>query len=155
MSITLRKANGDLFIDHETGRPDTIDGPTKVDQEIADLYLSEYDSVRQWGASFDLRQLSDVSTSLEQARMILFLRLQQANERMIQKQTNDSTLTPEEKITGFSQADVIMDLEQQAVIFYSVAEVGDDTVETLMGHDFKATELNHVHQPPAGLTPKE
>ena len=155
MSITLRKASGDLFIDPETGRPATVDGPTKVDQEIADLYLSEYDSVRQWGASFDLRQLSDVSTSLEQARMILFLRLQQANERMIQKQTNDPTLTAEEKITGFSQADVIMDLEQQAVIFYSVAEVGDTSVETLLGHDFKATELNHVQQPPVGLTPKE
>jgi hypothetical protein len=155
MSITLRKANGDLFINQETGRPDTIDGPTKVDQEIADLYLSDYDSVRQWGSSFDLQQLSEVSTSLEQSRMVLFLRLQQANERIIQKQTNDPTLTPEEKITSFSQADVIMDLEQQAVIFYSVAEVGDTSVETLMGHDFKPTELNHVSQPPVGLTPKE
>ena len=155
MSITLKKANGDLFLDLETGRPATVEGPSKVDQEIADLYLSTYDPVRQWGSSFELSQLSESSVSLDQSRMILFLRLQQANDRMIQKQNNDPRLTPEEKITSFSQADVIMDLEQQAVIFYSVAEVGDTSVETLLGHNFKPTELNHVQQPPSGLSPKE
>jgi hypothetical protein len=155
MSITLKKSNGDLFLHPETGRAEIIEGASKVDQELADLYLSDYDSVRQWGASFDLRQLQEASTSIEQARMILFLRLQQANDRILQKQANDPTLTFDEKITSFSQTDVIMDLKQQAVIFYSQAEVGDTTVDSVMGHSFKATDLNHVHQPPVGLTPKE
>ena len=156
MSITLIKSSGDLYIDPETGRPEEVDGPSKVDQELADLYLSDYDVDRNWGSSFQLEQLGDVAGTLEQSRMVLYLRLQQANERMLQKQENDDTLTLEETITEFSAADVLMDVGEQAVIFFSVAEVGDDnTVEALIGHSFKATELDHVIPPPPGITSKE
>lgn len=155
MSITLRKSSGDLFIDPETGRPEIVDGPTKVDQELADLYLSDYDIARQWGSSFQLEQISEAALSLIQSRAIFYLRLHQANDRMLHKQENDPNLTPEETITQFSQADVLLDVEQQAIIFFSVADVGGTSVETLIGHDFKPSPLYHVSQPPSGITPKE
>jgi hypothetical protein len=155
MGVTLRKSDGDLYLDPETGRPDLISGATKVDQELADLYLSNFDQTRSWGSSLSLSQLSVSNTSLEQARAILFLRLQQANDRILAKQAQDPTLTPEERIQQFSQTDVLVDAASQAVIFFSAADVGDTTVEKIIGQDFKATSLKHVVPPPTGITPRE
>lgn len=154
MGITLRKSDGDLFIDPETGRPDTITGPSKVDQELADLYLSDYDSIRNWGSSLSLKQLGS-ATSLEQARSVLFLRLQQANDRIMAKQASDPTMSDEEKIQQFSQTDVLIDAISQAVIFFSAADVGTAEVVKIIGQDFKATSLKHVIPPPAGIIPRD
>jgi len=149
MSITLRKTNGDLFLDPETGRPEIVGGPTKVDQELADLYLTVFDEVRDWGSSLNLAQLGS-SSSLEGARTVMFLRLQQANARMMTKQSNDKTLDSSEVITGFSMADVLIDYGNQAIVFYSAADVGNaDTVTKIIGQDFKPTSLMHVLAPPA------
>ena len=149
MSITLRKSNGDLYLDPETGRPEIITGPSKVDQELADLYLSNFDSARNWGSSLSLAQLGSNNNSLEYARTILFLRLQQANDRMLSKQSEDKELTPEEKITGFSMSEVLIDFANQAIVFFSAADVGDSTVAKVIGQDFKPTSLMHVVAPPA------
>jgi len=151
MGITLRKSDGDLFIDPETGRPDEITGATKTDQDLTDLYLSNYDTTRAWGSSLSLSQMGGV-ISLEQARALLFLRLHQANERIMAKQAQDTTLTAEEKIQQFSTTDVMIDAINQAVIFFSVADVGDETVAKVIGQDFKATSTKHVLPSPVGLT---
>lgn len=149
MSITLRKSNGDLYLDPETGRPEIITGPSKVDQELADLYLSKFDPARNWGSSLSLSQLGSNNNSLEYARTVLFLRLQQANDRMLAKQSDDKELTSEEKITGFSMSEVLIDFENQAIIFFSAADVGSYTVAKTIGQDFKPTSLMHVVAPPA------
>lgn len=154
MSITLRKSDGDLYLDPETGRPETITGADKVDQELADLYLSIYDADRNWGSSLTLDQLGD-SNSLDQARSILFLRLQQANDRILEKQSQDTTLTDDERITQFSESDVLVDTLNQAVIFLSVADVGDSTVVKTIGQSFKPTSLKHVIAPPSGIISRE
>ena len=153
MGITLKKSDGDLYIDPETGRPDEVSGPSKVDQELADLYLSFYDPVRSWGSSLSLSQID--SSSIEQARAVLFLRLQQANVRILNKQSQDPTMTTEERITQFSQSDVLMDKVNQAIIFFSAADVGDATVAKTIGQNFKATSLKHVVPPPPGITSRE
>lgn len=154
MSITLRKSDGDLYLDPETGRPDETSGPSKVDQELADLYLSVYDSVRNWGSSLGLDQLSG-STSLDQARSILFLRLQQANDRMMLKQATDMYLTEDERITQFSESDVLIDEMNQALIFFSVADVNDATIIKTIGQSYKPTSLKHVVAPPMGIISRE
>jgi len=154
MGITLKKADGDLFLNPETGRPEEITGANKVDQELADLYLSTFDSVRNWGSSLTLAELGN-STALEQARSILFLRLQQANDRMLDKQSQDTTLTDEERITQFSESDVIIDYLNQAIIFLSVADVGSTTVVKTVGQSFKPTSLKHVVAPPMGIIARE
>jgi len=154
MGITLRKADGDLYLDPETGRPDIISGPTKVDQELADLYLSDFDPDRSWGSALSLRSL-DSNASMDQVRGILFLRLQQANDRILAKQSLDSTLTADEQIQQFSMSDVLIDIRNQAVLFFSAADVGDTTVEKVIGQDFKATSLQHVVAPPSNLIPRE
>jgi len=154
MGITLKKADGDLFLDPETGRPLVISGPSKVDQELADLYLSDLDTDRSWGSSLSLDKLN--STSLEQARAVLFVRLQQANDRILAKQSQDPTIEEDERISQFSSTDVLVDIQNQALIFFSVADVGDTTVEKAMGQSFKPTSLKHVIPPPStGLIPRE
>ena len=157
MGITLKKSDGDLFLDPETGRPATITGASKVDQELADLYLSDFDTVRNWGASLSLEQLSSSgSTSLTQAQAVLFLRLQQANDRIITKQAQDPNLTADERIQQFSESDVLIDASSQAILFFSVADVGDATVAKTIGLSFKPTSLKHVIPPPStGLIPRE
>jgi hypothetical protein len=155
MGITLKKSDGDLFVDPETGRPATISGASKVDQELADLYLSDLDTNRNWGSSLSLEQLGH-SSSLEQARAILFLRLQQANDRILSKQAQDPTIDAEEQIMQFSSTDVLVDAQSQAVIFFSAADVGDTTVEKVIGQSFKPTSLKHVIPPPStGIIPRE
>lgn len=154
MGITLKKSDGDLYLDPETGRPEIISGPSKVDQELADLYLSFYDSNRSWGSSLSLKSFTS-NSSIDQMRGVLFLRLQQANDRMLAKQALDSTLTADEQIQEFSVADVLMDVKNQALLFFVVAEVGDTTVEKIIGQDFKATSLQHVVAPPSNLIPRE
>ena len=153
MSITFKKSDGDLYIDPETGRPDVISGASKVDQELADLYLSKYDGERNWGSSLSLEDLN--VTSLEQARSLLYLRLQQANERILLKQTQDYSITEDERIQQFSQSDVMIDYLNQAIILFSVADVGDESVAKIIGQDFKATSLKHVVPPPVGIIPRE
>jgi hypothetical protein len=153
MTITLKKSDGDLFLDPETGRPETVTGASKVDQELADLYLSNYDVTRNWGSSLSLSQLN--SSSLEQARSILFLRLQQANDRIILKQSQDVRLTDDERISQFSDSDVLIDTLNQAIIFLSVADVGDTTVVKTVGQSFKPTSLKHVVAPPMGIIARE
>jgi hypothetical protein len=154
MGITLKKSDGDLFISPETGRPEEISGPTKVDQELADLYLSVYDAVRNWGSSLSLDQLGN-NSSIDQARTVVFLRLQQANDRILQKQAQDTTLTADERITQFSESDVLVDYLNQAIIFLSVADVGDATVVKTIGQSFKPTSLKHVIAPPMGIIARE
>ena len=153
MTITLKKSDGDLFLDPETGRPETVTGASKVDQELADLYLSDYDVARNWGSSLSLAQLN--SSSLEQARSILFLRLQQANDRILLKQSQDVRLTDDERISQFSDSDVLIDALNQAIIFLSVADVGDTTVVKTVGQSFKPTSLKHVVAPPMGIISRE
>ena len=153
MTITLKKSDGDLFLDPETGRPETVTGASKVDQELADLYLSDYDVTRNWGSSLSLAQLN--SSSLEQARSILFLRLQQANDRILLKQSQDVRLTDDERISQFSDSDVLIDALNQAIIFLSVADVGDTTVVKTVGQSFKPTSLKHVVAPPMGIISRE
>jgi hypothetical protein len=147
MSRTLRKADGDLFIDRETGRPEFITGPTKVDQELSDLYLTKYDDERDWGAEIQVESFQDVS--IDQFRSVLFLRVQQANQRLLAKQGRDDYLAASEKITGFSSVEVYVDQENQTGLFISIVNVGDEALAKTIGLDFKPQSLRHVFPPPA------
>jgi hypothetical protein len=153
MTITLQKLDGDLYLDPETGRPVTVTGATKVDQELADLYLTSYDTTRNWGASLDLQNLSGGASTIEQVRSLVFFRLQQANDRILAKQAQDPMLTAEETIQEFSQTDVLIDTSSQSIIFFSVADVGDTSVAKTIGLTFKATSLKQVIPPPPGIIP--
>lgn len=146
MSRTLKKADGDLYIDRETGRPEFVTGPSKVDQELADLYLTRYDGERDWGSEIQLENFLDIDIS--KLRAALFLRVQQANKRLMAKQGRDPALSEAEKIKSFDGTQVFVDRETQAGLFISVANVGDSTVSKAIGLDFKPTSLRQVLPPP-------
>jgi len=152
MSRTLRKADGDLYIDRETGRPELITGPTKVDQELSDLYLSAYDIDRDWGSEVQLADFQNIR--FEHFKATLFLRVQQANQRLLSKQSRDDTLSASEKITGFGGVEIYVDRESQSGLFISIVNVGDDSLAKTIGLDFKPQSLRHVLPPPATLFSK-
>lgn len=152
MSKTLRKADGDLYIDRETGRPEFITGPTKVDQELSDLYLTRYDEERDWGSEINLESFQNVR--FDQFKATLFLRVQQANQRLIAKQGRDDTLSLSEKITGFGGLEVYVDKETQTGLFLSIVNVGDSSLSKTIGLDFKPQSLRQVLPPPATLFSK-
>ena len=149
MSITLQKSNGDLFLNAETGQGEIVNGPSKVSQELADLYLSDFDVERNWGSEFKMDQFA--LSSMRQAQSILYLKLNQANARILTKQSEDQIMDDTERITTFSQTDVVMDSENQALLFYSVADLGNVTVDQLIGISVKPTSLKHVIAPPPGI----
>lgn len=144
MSSALRKMNGDLWYDPETGRSEAVTGPNKVDQELADLYLSTYDSERNWGSEFALKNF--VSNG-SHTKALLFLKLIQANARITSKQQSDPYLDPTELITGFSRVVVDVEPTTQAPIFYSVADLMDVSVTKLVVKEYKPTSLSHVKSP--------
>jgi hypothetical protein len=150
MSVVLKKADGDLFIDRETGRSALVSGPSKVDQEMASLYLTEFDADRQWGSNLDIKTFGPVGNKAN-FKSILYLRVQQANARLIAKQGRDLTLDPDnEKIQQFSNVQVKI-TEDGGGMFLVVADVGTSAVAQTIGVGYQPTSIDHVLSPPFGL----
>lgn len=129
MSVTLRKADGDIYINPNTGQGEIASGPTKVSQELFSLYTTPYDPIRGWGSDLSMDKFKNIN-SMAQFRALLYFRLQQANNRFITKQANDIYLdNDKERIVKFSSATVTVDPGTQGAIFQSVADVGDPTTQ--------------------------
>ena len=116
-----------------------------MDQELADLYLTTYDVNRNWGSEFNLKNF--VSRTVNQARAFLFLKLTQANARILSKQQADAYLDPIDTITQFSRVAVEIEPTTQAPIFYSVADCLDASVTKLIVKDYKPTTTKQVISP--------
>jgi hypothetical protein len=154
MSITLRMADGDLYIDPETGRGEEISGADKADQDLADLYLTDYDSDRNWGSDLSVEKIGIVR-SPDDFQTMLFLRLSQANQRILAKQSRDQYLTTGEQITGFSNVNVGFDPDSQNAYFLSVADLASGgQVEAGGEVTFKPVSLKHIVPPPADIVIK-
>jgi len=149
MSVALKKADGDLFI-NAAGRGEEVSGPTKVDQELFALYTTEYDARRNWGSKVHPSFFKSVP-SANHLRAAVFAEVQAANGRMLQKQTNDLYLDIEtEAIRDFTDVSVFVDPASYNVLFLTAAAVGDP--ETIVGRQlfitFKPLSTRHVLPPP-------
>lgn len=154
MSVALKKADGDLYINPDSGRTEIVSGPTKVDQELFCLYTTDYDPVRNWGSYLNIKYYNNV-TSLAEFRADLYSNLTAANNLMLQKQSNDAALDEErEKIQKFNNVAVFVDPATQAAAFISEAQVGDPTttVGKTLFLDFKPLSIRHVVPPPISLS---
>lgn len=149
MSTTLRKADGDLFINNETGRAEEVTGPDKVSQELFSLYSTQYDEARDWGTDLDLSKFKFSSPA--EFRAIIFARVNEANKRMLLKQSQDRFLDVEtESIRSFSKVDVSVDASEGTGFFFVVADVGDPETEVgqALAFSFKPMTSRHVLPPP-------
>lgn len=154
MSVALKKADGDLFINPDSGRTEIVSGPTKVDQELFSLYTTDYDPARNWGSYLNIKYYVGVN-SLAEFRAKLYSDLTTANNLILQKQSNDTALDDErEKIQKFSNVAVFVDPASQAAVFISEAQVGDPatTVGKTLFLDFKPLSIRHVVPPPISLS---
>jgi hypothetical protein len=53
MSVTLKKVDGDIYIQGSNGRPQLIGGVEKLSQDIADCLMITYDPDRDFGHELD------------------------------------------------------------------------------------------------------
>lgn len=53
MSVTLKKADGDIVIQGSNGRPRLIGGVEKLNQDLADCLMITYDPARDFGHELD------------------------------------------------------------------------------------------------------
>lgn len=51
MALTLKKRDGDIFIQSSNGRPFFVQGNEKLAQDAADSLLTDFDSERQYGST--------------------------------------------------------------------------------------------------------
>lgn len=148
MSQTLKMADGDLFIDGETGRGVQVQGAQKVDQELAELLLQTYDPARDWGSQLQLQQFSS-TLDVKQLQSLLYLRVSQATQRYLAKQARDANLGEDEVVSGFPRVEVKAETKEQNLYFLVVAQLGDGAVLTKAGAlAFKPTSLKQVLPPP-------
>jgi hypothetical protein len=155
LTVALKKADGDLFVDPETGRGEVVSGPTKVDQEMFSLYTTDFDPARNWGSKLNLKYYTTAS-SLEDVRADIYSELVTANNRLLSKQENDPYLDPNtEAIKVFDRADVLVDTTSQLIVFITSAQVGDPstTVGQQLFLSYKPISTRQVLPPPfpAGL----
>ncbi len=90
----------------------------------------------------------------EQFKAALFLRVQQANQRLLAKQGRDEAISASEKITGFDGVEIYVDKENQTGLFISIVNVGDESLAKTIGLDFKPQSLRHVIPPAATIISK-
>jgi hypothetical protein len=150
VTVALKKADGDLFIDPETGRGEVVSGPTKVDQEMFSLYTTDYDPTRNWGSKLNLKYFTETS-SFSILRGSIYSELVSANNRLISKQNNDVYLDEAtEKIIEFDRADVFVDPASQGAVFITSASIGDSatTVGQQLFISFKPISIRQVIPPP-------
>lgn len=151
MTVALKKADGDIFIDPETGRGEEVSGPTKVDQELFSLYATAYDRARNWGSNLSVQYFSSYAASPPSLRAAIFQELVNANKRILAKQAADPYLDAErERITDFPLVDVMVDPASGSALFMATASVGD--AKTLVGQQlflsYKPESTRQVYPPP-------
>jgi len=149
MSVALRKSDGDIFIDPESGRGEEVSGPSKVEQEMFSCYASDFDADRNWGSNLDVEKMT--ASSFSEFRSRMFNGIYTANELIIQKQSEDLYLDLErEAILEFSTVDVIIDPENASGLFLSIASIGDGSTEVGKSLIFSLRSLGirHVLPPP-------
>lgn len=147
-------ADGDIFINPETGRGEIIGGAAKADQDIADCYLTEYDAARDWGSEINMSSLGTVLSPSE-FKALLYMRLSQANQRILSKQGRDSNPTSGEMIQEFIRVEVGFDAEAQNAFFVSIAQLEDGSTVAQGGSTtFRPVSLKHIIPPPADITAK-
>jgi len=154
MSIVLRKSNGDLHIDEETGRGVLIDGPSKVAQELASVLLTFYNSDRDWGAQIQPDQFGSI-TSKAQSEALLFLRVNEAVRRLLSKQAEDRYLDVQfEQIQEIQEIIAKVHTPSQSGLFYVSVLVGEDSqaVASTIAINFKPVQLRHVIPPGPDFT---
>ena len=94
MSQTLAVANGDLDI-NALGSCDLIQGRDKVNQDIAEILLSDFNRARNYGG-----RLQTMSVPGAGAKSIVAAELQTIMQRLQAMQSQDPTITAAERISA-------------------------------------------------------
>lgn len=90
MSITLKKADGDIVHQDSNGRPYYVEGVEKLSQDVADAVMTLYVNDRGWGAQLtDLVGKAMLPGTLEPVGAAMIQQtVQDAMNRLIKKQAS-------------------------------------------------------------------
>lgn len=103
MSHTLAVANGDLDI-NALGSCDLISGQDKLSQDVAEALLSDYDYERDYGGKLQTMVVPGLG-----AKAMVSSEVQRILTRLQSMQSQDSSITSDERISSVSDIKVVMD----------------------------------------------
>lgn len=108
MSVTLKKADGDILIQGSNGRPSLIGGVEKLSQDLADCLMITYDPARDFGQELDT--LIGVSSRHAFVNAINAATVRQRVEEAIQRLQSLQRSRPDQ-ISDFESIERIKDIK--------------------------------------------
>jgi hypothetical protein len=125
MSTTIRMADGDLYI-NSAGRAETITGADKAAQDLAEVFMTPLDGLRDYGselASLDIPP----QISVFAGKALLSKKVDEAVQRLKRKQEADSYVTDDELIESINRL-VIDQFGPGDFVFWVSVLLRDQTV---------------------------
>jgi hypothetical protein len=145
MSQTLAVANGDLDI-NAVGSVDIISGRDKVNQDIAEILLSNYDRSRNYGG-----RLQTMSVPGAGAKSIISAELQTIMSRLQAMQSQDPTITAAERISAV-QSIKVGEINATDFTFQIVVQTADSGSVVLTDSvTYRSIQLSQTY--PNGIQP--
>lgn len=139
MSTTIRMADGDLFI-NSAGRAETISGADKASQDTAESLLTPLDALRDFGSELaDLNVPEPVRVFA--GRAIISKKVDEAIQRLIRLQGNDTQSTADERIEKINRI-IVNQINGTDFVFWVSLLLEDQTVlsDQLLGVSLRHQE---------------
>lgn len=131
MSTTFYIQDGDIYLEEDSGKPYMIDGVDKCRQDMAQIYLTEYDNARNYGNELSDVASTPLATTGSVASMIR-MKISEATDRLIAYQEIDPYVTTDEAISYIKEIKVFT-LGNQTYLFYVRAYVkGSDELSEVV-----------------------
>lgn len=137
MSVTLRMADGDLFI-NSAGRAEEVSGADKTAQDLAEVLMTPLDPLRSYGS-----ELADLSipqpVSLFVGKALISKKVDEAIQRLKRMQERDPYAGPDERIDKINRL-LVEEIESREFIFWVNVLLVD---KTIIGNRILAVSLRH------------
>lgn len=140
---TLKMKNGDLFINRSTGQTKEITGAEYLSQAIPDALLTDFDG--KWGSEIFPNQPQDQSRrrrTLNSNVSIIDTRITEAIERLRIIQSNDDTVTPEERFESIREL-MVFPFSDRGSFFFWLVVTNASQNQIQIGFE-EIAELNHL-----------
>jgi len=125
MSRTIRMADGDIFI-NSAGRSETVEGPHKAAQDIAECLMTPWDKERDWGS-----ELADLNipepVSVFAGKQLVSKKVDEAIQRLRRYQALDPYAGPDELIEKIMKLQVDS-LGQGTYVFWVSCMLEDEKI---------------------------
>lgn len=156
MSETIKVSDGDLHVDHVTGRTSIIDGPEKTGQDTAQCLMTFIKQTNRSGSVFRRNYGSELATIGTSAptlygaigKPLVAAKVQESVSRLQSMQSADPNITDDERIVAIQQ--LVVEQTGDANFVYYVA-LGTASGDLAVTSSLTPTSLDHQFPMTDGL----